>query len=45
MDNLLFHFIGTKDIGAAADLVRLFHSVESDSAPSDMDEFKLIEVY
>ncbi len=43
LDNLLFHFITSKDIGAAADLVRLFHSVETDS-PCEVDEFKLIEV-
>lgn len=45
IDSLLFNFITTKEIGAAVDLVRLFHSVESGSLPTETDEFKLIEVF
>ena len=44
MDNLLFHLINSKDIDAAADLVRLFHEVESNTSPTEVDEFHLIEV-
>lgn len=44
MDGLLFHFITSKDVGAAANLVRLFHLVENESSPNDVDEFQLIEV-
>uniref|UniRef100_A0A0P4WQX4 28S ribosomal protein S22, mitochondrial n=1 Tax=Daphnia magna TaxID=35525 RepID=A0A0P4WQX4_9CRUS len=45
MDNLLFHFITSKEVKAAADLVRLFHLVWSDSSPSELDEFQSIENY
>ncbi|EFX81875.1 hypothetical protein DAPPUDRAFT_302775 [Daphnia pulex] len=45
MDNLLFHFINTKDIDAAANLVRLFHTVADDTSPTEVDEFQLIENY
>lgn len=45
MDDLLFHFISTKDINAAVDLVRLFHAVEGEPLSKDADEFKMIEVF
>jgi small subunit ribosomal protein S22 len=45
MDNLLFHFINSKDIDAAANLVRLFHTVADDTSPTEVDEFQLIEVF
>ncbi len=45
IDNLLFHFINLKDIDAAANLVRLFHTVANDTSPTEVDEFQLIEVF
>nr|CAG4649577.1 EOG090X0AW0 [Scapholeberis mucronata] len=45
IDGLLFYFINTRELSAATDLVRLFHSVESDAVPVEADEYKLIEGY
>lgn len=44
IDGLLFHLINGRELGAAADLVRLFYSIETDVLPVETDEFKLVEV-
>ena len=44
LDDLLLHFITKEETDAAADLVRLFHSVEGGSIANKTEERHLIEV-
>nr|CAG4641935.1 EOG090X0AW0 [Eurycercus lamellatus] len=43
IDDLLFNFISRKELGAAVDLVNLFHIVESGATTQNMDDYQLIE--
>nr|CAG4646479.1 EOG090X0AW0 [Macrothrix elegans] len=45
MDDLMLYFLSKQDLSASADLVRLFHKVETDRLPPEADEHKLIEDY
>jgi len=44
LDDLLLYFITRQEVDAASDLVRLFHLIEKESVPSNMDEHQLIAV-